>query len=156
MISLDIPGVGSRQWAYLALDLNGTLTVDGGYIPGVPERLQALSRSLSVRFITADTRGTARALAETLGIDWVRVERGQEAEQKRRYIESLGAEQVIAVGNGNNDASMLSQASLGIAVLGPEGTASRAILGADIVAANIVDALDLLLKPTRLLSTLRA
>ena len=62
---------------------------------------------------------------------------------------------MIAIGNGNNDADMLSAAALGIVVLGGEGSAVRPLMQADVFARDITDALDLLLNPTRLLATLR-
>jgi len=50
---------------------------------------------------------------------------------------------------------MLSAAGLGIVVIGREGAATRAIMAADLAVHDITDALDMLLDPTRLLSTLR-
>ena len=155
MIALDIPGVGNFFWTHLVLDVNGTLSFDGDLVPGVAERLCDLGKQVSIHLLTADTRGTAEGLAKSLGVDWTKVERGREAEQKRRYVECLGAEQVIAIGNGNNDADMLSAAALGIVVLGGEGSAVRPLMQADVFARDITDALDLLLNPTRLLATLR-
>ncbi|MFI6743040.1 hypothetical protein ACIBI9_59975 [Nonomuraea sp. NPDC050451] len=59
------------------------------------------------------------------------------------------------VGNGVNDRQALAAAVLGVAVLGPEGASSRALLVADVVCATIIDALDLLLGPRALTATLR-
>jgi soluble P-type ATPase len=70
-------------------------------------------------------------------------------------VEQLGTEQVVAIGNGANDAQMLSAAALGIAILGREGLASEALQAADLVVGGIEDALDLLLHPPRLIATLR-
>lgn len=155
MISLAIPGISDFHWSHLVLDVNGTLTIDGSLLPGVPERLRALSSQVAVHLLTADTRGTACELARDLGVDSKRVYPGREAEQKRAHVQALGAERVIAIGNGNNDAMMLSAASLGIVVVGQEGAAIRALLSADVVVRDVVDGLDLLLDPIRLLSTLR-
>ena len=155
VLSLQVPGVGVFSWQYLVLDLNGTLTVDGELVAGVPERLTQLGELLEISLLTADTRGTAQALAKALGVACVRLEHGAEAEQKARYVASLGAERVIAIGNGQNDAQMLARASLGIAVLGSEGASFKAMANADIVVPGIVEALDLLLKPARLLATWR-
>lgn len=155
MISLAIPGISDFHWSHLVLDVNGTLTIDGSLLTGVPERLRALSSQVAVHLLTADTRGTACELARDLGVDWKRVHPGREAEQKRAHVQALGAERVIAIGNGNNDAMMLSAASLGIVVVGQEGAAIRALLSADVVVRDVVDGLDLLLDPIRLLSTLR-
>jgi len=155
MISIAVPGVGDFSWAHLVLDVNGTLTLDGALLPGVAERLRLLSPRVVVHLLTADTRGTVSALAQELGADWKRLQQGGEAEQKRAFVQALGADQVVAIGNGNNDIMMLSEASLGIAVLGPEGTATRALLAADVVVRDVADGLDLLLDPIRLLATLR-
>ena len=155
MIHLDIPGFGEARWSYLVLDVNGTLSVDGMLIPGVAERLRRLAGQLEVRLLTANTRGTAGEIAEELGVSWAQLEKGREAEQKRSVVESLGATGVIAVGNGNNDALMLVAAGLGIVVFGGEGTATRALVVAHVVCRDILEALDLLLNPIRLLATLR-
>lgn len=67
----------------------------------------------------------------------------------------MGAAGVAAIGNGANDAKMLETAALGIAVLGPEGLAVETLHAANVVVPHINDALDLLLKPVRLIATLR-
>ncbi|MBC7237479.1 MAG: HAD family hydrolase [Chloroflexi bacterium] len=155
MIQLEIPGFGNLEGTDLVLDINGTLSFDGALLPGVAARCRQLARRLDIHLLTADTRGTAAAIAAELGVDLTRVQPGEEAAQKRRFVEQLGGANVIAIGNGNNDEQMLRAAGLGIAVLGAEGTATRAILAADIVARDIEEALDLLLQPTRILATLR-
>ena len=155
MVSVDIPGMGSRSWTHLVLDVNGTLSIDGILIPGVADRIHSLAERLDISLLTANTRGTAGELSGLLGVSWRQLEPGREAEQKSDHVNHLGADQVIAVGNGNNDAAMLSAASLGIVVLGAEGTATRALLQADVVARDILEALDLLLDPVRLVATLR-
>ncbi|MBM4289565.1 MAG: hypothetical protein FJ135_15730 [Deltaproteobacteria bacterium] len=83
---------------------------------------------------------------------------GQEfqAEAKLRYIQELGAEQTVCIGNGRNDRLMLKAAALGLAVILEEGIAKETIQAADIVAKSINDALDLLLNPLRLTATLRS
>jgi hypothetical protein len=43
------------------------------------------------------------------------------------YVEWLGAEKCAAVGNGRNDAEMLTASALGIAVIGPEGAHAAAV-----------------------------
>ncbi len=70
-------------------------------------------------------------------------------------MRQLGAEHVVAFGNGRNDISMLRTAALGIAVLSGEGIAVGTLQVADIVASGPVDAIDLLLNPKRLVATLR-
>ena len=70
-------------------------------------------------------------------------------------VRRLGADHVVAVGNGANDGLMLEAAAIGVAVLGREGLAREAREGAHIVVPHINDALDLLLLPQRLIATLR-
>jgi len=57
MIELDIPGRGRLVLAYLVLDVNGTLAVDGTLLPGVLERIQQLRRQLQIALLTADAHG---------------------------------------------------------------------------------------------------
>ena len=40
MISVDIPGRGSYQFAHLVLDVNGTIAEDGHLIPGAPDGIR--------------------------------------------------------------------------------------------------------------------
>jgi P-type E1-E2 ATPase len=155
MLSITIPGFGDLDLHTLVLDVNGTLTTDGTLVPGVHQRLAALRQDLEVRLLTADTRGTAAALAEGLDLILVRVQSPGETEAKRAYIESIGAQHVVAIGNGANDAAMLASARLGIAVIGHEGAAARTLGLADVVVCHVSDALDLLIDPVRLISTLR-
>ena len=155
MINIQIPGMGNVELRHLLLDLNGTLSLDGKLLEGVAERLAPLSDQLSVHLVTADTRGTAQEIADRLGVDCLRLQRGQEAEQKKEYVETYGPQHVVAVGNGNNDTRMLSTARVGIIVMGPEGTSTRAFAHADVATTSIDEALDLLLQPKRLLATLR-
>ena len=83
------------------------------------------------------------------------MQRGAEARQKGDYVRQLGAEGVIAMGQGANDAEMLKTAAIGVAVLNDEGLAVEALLSADIVMPSIYQALDLLEYPGRLVATLR-
>lgn len=155
MIHVSIPGWHTLDLSYLALDLNGTIALDGQVLPGVAERLAALSVELTVYLITADTFGQAAQIAERLGLHLFRITPGDEAEQKLRLVAQLGPGQTVAIGNGANDARMLAAAVLGIAVLGPEGLATAALQAAVVVAGSIEEALDLLLCPKRLVATLR-
>jgi soluble P-type ATPase len=75
--------------------------------------------------------------------------------EKEEFVDSLGAENVVAIGNGVNDSLMLKKAALGIVVIGGEGAAQKTIKEADIVVKDIHDALGLLLNRLRLIATLR-
>ena len=155
MLEIAIPGHDPLRLKYLVLDLNGTLALDGQLLPGVRERLEALSNQLEIWLISADTHGTLTTLASNLKVSLRRVDPQAATAQKGALVEELGAAQVAAIGNGVNDADMLHQAALGIAVLGPEGLAAACLVAADLLAPNIEAALDLLLHPRRLVATLR-
>jgi len=110
---------------------------------------------LAVHLITADTHGGGQEAALTLGIHFHKMTPGPGGPQKLTLVQKLGAESVVAIGNGANDALMLDAAALGIAVNGGEGAAVVAILVADIYTPNILDALNLLLHADRIRATLR-
>lgn len=114
-----------------------------------------IRKSLDIHVLTADTFGLADT--ELAGIDCsLHILSGDDtAGQKDAYVQGPGAEQVIAIGNGNNDRLMLKTARLGIAVIGGEGSAVAAMVNADIAVRQIHDALGLLLNPQRCLATLR-
>jgi soluble P-type ATPase len=150
---LDIPGVGTLQLAHLVLDLNGTLSDRGRLIVGVSERLRTLGRDLEVHIVSADTYGTAAELAAALGTPLTTIGEGG---QKAAFVQQLGADATVAIGNGRNDALMLRLARLGIAVIGPEGgAATAALLAADVVCRSVQEALDLVLDERAVAATLR-
>ena len=155
MLELNVPGLGRLELGHLVLDLNGTIALDGQVLPGVAEQLAKLSSQLTIHLLSADTRGLAADAARQLSVHLARVTPGDEAAQKRQFVERLGQRSVVAVGNGANDQQMLEAAALGIAVLGGEGLAASTLFAADMVVGDIQDALDLLLNPQRLVATLR-
>ncbi len=137
------------------LDLNGTIAVDGDIIEGVEGRLHQISRLVNISIVTADTHGSAQRLEEGLDINISRIEPGREDAQKLALVEQLGKENTICIGNGSNDVSMLRESALGICVVGREGLSFEATMSSDLMVLDINDALDLLLKPDRLVATLR-
>jgi len=152
MLTVDLRGDGSFELEHLVLDINGTLTDHGGLIDGVAERLGLLADVLAIHVLTADTYGTAEGVAGRLGATLATIVDGAE---KATRVEALGAERVVAIGNGRNDEAMLRAARLGIAVIGPEGAATSTLLAADVVCASVTDALDLLLDERAITATLR-
>lgn len=155
MIDLDIKGFGSLRATHLVLDYNGTIALDGEVLPEAASRMVELAKVLEVVVLTADTHGTCTEKLAGLPCRVQRIEGPDENEAKLRAVEALGAEACIAVGNGRNDAGMLEACALGIAVLGQECAHTRVLLAADMVAGSIADALDLLLRPARMVAGLR-
>ena len=155
MIELNIPGRGNLRLSHVVLDVNGTIARDGRLLDKVARPLTGLRDRLTVHLLTADTYGKQDHIDLMLGIKATRIKSGDAGPLKADYVRQLGAETVIAIGQGANDASMLEAAAIGIAVLGEEGLAVEALLKADIVCASIFDALNLLEYPARLVATLR-
>lgn len=156
MISIDIPGLRTLTLAHLVLDFNGTLAVDGVLLAGVAPRLSALANELDVHVVTGNTYGNAREQLSGCTAEVVCLPATGQAQAKLDYVRRLGPDHVVAVGNGRNDVLMLEQAALAIAVLGTEGLSTEALEVADIVVRHAVDALGLLLRPKRLVASLRS
>ena len=155
MFELDIPGFGQVKLEHLVSDFTGTLAVDGKLLPGVKERLNRISEFLKVHILTADTFGMAKAELNGINCEVHILEGNDHDVQKEDYVKKLGADMVIAMGNGNNDRKMLRAAKIGIAVSLKEGCAADAFKSADIMVTSTADALDLLLNTKRLKATLR-
>jgi len=155
MFELEIPGFGLVRLEHLVTDFTGTLSVDGKLIPGVKERLNKISEFLKIHVLTADTFGKAKEALSGINCK-IHILQGKDQDlQKEKFIKNLGADKVIAFGNGNNDRKMLKVAKIGVAVLLEEGCSVEALCSADILVKSILDGLDLLLNPLRLKATLR-
>jgi len=155
MIEIQVPGRGTYRLEHLVLDVNGTIAIEGQLVEGVARRLAELRRSIEVYMLTADTRGRQQAIDAQLGMKATRITPASEAAQKAAFVRELGSEAVCAIGNGANDAEMLREAKLAIAVLGEEGLAVDTLTSADVVVPHVNTGLDLLLNPLRLVATLR-
>lgn len=155
MINLNIPGWGDVDIENLILDLNGTLATDGEIPLEVKRKIEALCKDIKIYILTADTQSTAHQITLSSEIKLMKVlERGS-SEEKLKFLQSLDPSRTVVIGNGNNDRLILKEAALGIAVLGEEGVALSALENADILVKNVLEALDLFLKPKRLMATLR-
>jgi soluble P-type ATPase len=155
MIEIDVPGLAKFQFQHLVLDVNGTIARDGRLLEGVRQLVQQLRSKLDIHLITADTNSTQDIIDRELDLTAVRIPAIDQAGAKLVYIDKLGADAVVAVGNGANDADMVKHAGLGIAIIGPEGSAVKTLLNADIVVSDIRTALELLAHPNRLIATMR-
>ena len=155
MIQIDIPEFGILTLAHFVTDYSGTLSEDGRVLPEVREKLNALAGELKVHVLTSDTFGMAKKELEGVNCTLHVLEGEGHTLQKERYVLSLGADSVVALGNGNNDAKMLRAAKVGIVVCLKEGCSVEALKAAKILVRSPIDAIDLLLNPKRLTATLR-
>ena len=151
----QIPGYKTLEIENLLLDYNGTIALDGDIPESVRERLTQLAADYKIFVLTADTHGTARQKCEGLPVTIMTFPSDSAMYEKQRILRELGGESCAAFGNGRNDALMCSEAALSVAIMGSEGVCSSLISETDITVNSIEDGLDLLLKPKRLIATLR-
>lgn len=156
MREITIPGFKTLRLGHLVVDFNGTLARDGMLIGGIEERLIRLVPDFSIHVLTGNTFGTAREVLAGVVCQLSILPAENQDEAILSYVKRLGYENVVCVGNGRNDRLMLEAAALGIAVIQAEGASWEALAAADIVCSSILEALDLLIYPLRLIATLRS
>ena len=155
MKEISVPGFGDLEIQHLVLDYNGTLACDGKLLGGVKELLAELAGQLDIHILTADTFGMAAQALDGVSCALSIVSAEKQDVSKQQYVEKLGPEKTVCIGNGLNDRLMLQEAALGIAVIQEEGAAVETLVAADIVAPDIGAALRLLTNPLRTVATLR-
>jgi soluble P-type ATPase len=150
-----IPGWGTLHVAHVVLDLNGTITESGELIPGVSDYLTKLDdRGVTIVVLSGDTRDTLHSLFQKL--ERLTVHVTKTAEDKRAFVDALGPEKTVCIGNGNIDLEMFRTCALSICTVQAEGASVKAMVTADIVVNHIAHALDILLDPEKLIATLRS
>ena len=155
MQTIEIPNFGRLNINYIVCDYNGTLAVGGKLLPGVAIAFNSL-QNIEVHVVTADTFGVASQQLANINCRLTIAPIENQAIWKRDYIRSLGADSVVAIGNGRNDRLMLEESALGIALIQQEGAAVEAIRYADVVCTDITDALAYFTNTKRLVATLRS
>lgn len=155
MLEINIPGFGLVKLDHLVSDFTGTLSVDGGLLPGVEELLNGIARIVKIHVVTADTFGTAQKALKGVNCTLTVLSGNDIDLQKESYVNDLGTEHVMTIGNGTNDRKMLKAARIGVAVIEGEGCSVTALQCADIVVKSIQEGLNLLLNPKRVKATLR-
>ena len=152
---IEIPGYKTLDLKYLLLDYNGTIAVDGRLSDSVKELIQEVSKELEIFVLTADTHGTAAAECKGLPVTLKTFPSDDAMISKLEIIDSLDRTLCCAIGNGRNDTLMCSAATLSICIMGEEGCYSHLINETHITVKSIENAFELLLKPKRLIATLR-
>ena len=152
---MEIPGSEFLELEHFVTDFSGTLSEDGALLPEIKDKLNELSGKLKIHVLTSDTFGRAKKELEGVNCTLHVLEGNGHTIQKEKYVINLGADKVVAFGNGNNDALMLMAARLGIAVCLREGCSKKAIEASQVLVKSPTDAIDLLLLPKRLIATLR-
>jgi P-type E1-E2 ATPase len=155
MITVPIPGWGELAIEYVMVDFNGTMALDGKLKKEVKDVIDKISRYVKVFVITADTYDSVDSELGASTVTFIKVNKNGSGEEKAKVVRELGPEKIVAIGNGANDAAMLKEAALGIAVVGEEGCSTALIKEADLVVVDVVRALGMIAYPERLVATLR-
>jgi len=150
-----IPGFGDLNLKHLVLDYNGTIATDGAFLEEIRRQLNNLAETVTLHILTADTHGSVKDHLRELPCVLRIIGNDKQDEEKWRYVKELGSKEVVAIGNGRNDALMLGEACLGVGVMHVEGCSSQIMAASDVLCRSTEDALNLLLHPSRLIATLR-
>ena len=154
-MTIDIPGFGKINIDHVVFDYNGTIARDGELIKGVKVGINQFSSQMNFHVITADTFGSVKKQLQDVNVVLTIISNQGQDQKKLDYINTLGKERTICVGNGANDRLMLKGACIGIAVLGDEGLASSSFMAADIVVKDILDIFDFFKTTQRIIASLR-
>lgn len=155
MLRIAIPGREDLAIKNVVFDFNGTLAKDGVMAPSLAALVAEVKSTLAVYVLTADTYRSVENQCSNLGIRVHVLDREHGGAAKRRFVQELGAESTVCVGNGVNDAGMFEACALAIVVMGEEGCSTKSLASADIAVRSGEDALGLLLNPKRITATLR-
>ena len=154
-MKIEIPGWGNIDIENIVIDLNGTAATDGKVPLEVKGKINSLAGQAKIYVLTADTQGTADIEISGMNAELIKVQEEDSKQGKLNFLKTLNLEMTVTIGNASNDQLILKEGALGIAVLGDEGVSGLAVKNADVIVKNIQNALDLLLKPKRLIATLR-
>ncbi len=154
MLNIHRPGERPLAIEFILIDFEGTLASDRRVHPKAKDKINLLSKRTKIYILTKGERKVIEEILKKVKAEAVYLNEGEGSQQKLDLIKRLGEQQTVAIGNGADDASMIEEAGLGICVIGREGVAGEALRTADVIVNNILDALDLLLKPLRQKATL--
>ena len=155
MIEINIPGRDTIIIENIVFDYNGTIAVDGIIPEYLKDKFIQLSKLANLYVVTADTYGTAIKECEKFGLNVKTFPKGEACLKKHDVVEELNPEKTACLGNGFNDQDMLMVAKLSIGVLSEEGIYAWLFDKCDVIVKSIEDALDLFLKPNRIVALLR-
>ena len=152
-MKLTIQNIGEIEIKNIVLDYNGTIAKDGIVKENVKKYIKILSESFDIYVITSDTHGSAAKNLDGLNVKLKILNSNNHTKEKEKFVREL--KNVFAIGNGSNDSLMLRASEIGVCVMENEGASSKAVINSDIVCKSIEDVFELLLKPKRIIATLR-
>ena len=105
--------------------------------------------------LTADTYGTISQYFVDTNVSVNILKSTNATKEKREFVEHLGKNATIAIGNGSNDSEMIKVSKLGISIIGHEGLSTKTIVNSDIIFNSFEDVYNSLLNTKRIVATLR-
>ena len=154
MISIQRPGMESLELHFVLIDFEGTLAMDGRVHPKAKDKVNLLSKRVTVYILTKSSKGKVEETLKKMKAEILSMTEGDSSQQKLDVLQRLGPHQTAVIGNGFDDVQIMEQAGLGMCVIGKEGSSPEAVAKADLVVTSVLDALDFLLKPLRQGATL--
>jgi len=154
MIIIERPGQEPLKIEFILIDFEGTLASDRRVHPKAKDKINLLSKRTKIYILTKGEREVVEDTLRRVKAEIVFSMEGGTSRQKLDLLRQLGPTRTVAIGNGVDDAPMIEEAGFGICVMGKEGTSIEAMMKADVVVSNALDALDFLLKPLRQKATL--
>ena len=154
MISIERPGLNPLEIEYILLDFDGTLAIDRRVHPKAKDKINLLSKRTNLYILTTQKKELIEERLRKVKAEIIHLAEGDSSRGKLELLRQLGPTRCVAIGNGADDAAMIEEAGIGICVIGREGSSGEAMKNADLVFADILDALDFLLKPLRQKATL--
>jgi soluble P-type ATPase len=154
MIVIQRPGQEPLEIEFILIDFEGTLASDRRVHPKAKDKINLLSKRTKIYILTKGEKEVVTEVLKKVKSEIVYLTEEGASEKKLNLLGQLGPTRTVAIGNGVDDAPMIEEAGLGICIVGKEGTSAEAMIKADLVFANILDALDFLLKPFRQKATL--
>jgi soluble P-type ATPase len=154
MILIQRPGQEPLEIEFIVLDFEGTLATDGRVHPKAKDKINLLAKRTKIYILTTREKEKVDAILRNVNAEIIYLRDTEASRGKTNLLQQLGADRVVAIGNGTGDGAMIEQAGLGMGVMNREGSSGEVIAKADVVFMSIVDALDFLLKPLRQKATL--
>jgi soluble P-type ATPase len=154
MIPIERPGRDPLEIESILLDFDGTLAIDRRVHPKVKDKINLLSKRTNIYVLTTQKKELIEERLRKVKAEIIYLAEGDSSRRKLDLLRQLGPTRCVAIGNGMDDAAIIEEAGIGICVINKEGSSGEAIKNADLVFADILDALDFLLKPLRQKATL--
>lgn len=80
-----------------------------------------LAKRAKIYVLTADTRSRAEQILEKLKAETILLSGDNTSREKVEFIQAIGANRTVAIGNRYNDHLMVKEAALGLCIIGREG-----------------------------------